>query len=282
MKNLPSDLPRAYRPLSAWGYVGYGLLFALPVIGQVLLLVFCFHSGHINRRSFARSYLCWALILILLIVLTLSGVMASILHQPVVRQALDQIGQQRWVQQLTELLPSAAEAPASVQLAEPVMTAAPTAIPAATKAPAVTNAPSAEKSTATKAPAVTKAPATAKATAKPAAKATAKAAAKATAKATAKPTARTAARPGVTKEFKETMDSYEAFYVEYVAFMKRYKTSNNMVAMMKDYTSMLEKEIEISEKLDAIDESKLNDADQIYFAEVSLRIQKLLLEAAKD
>ncbi len=77
-------LPEKYRPLTAWAYVGYQLLFAIPFIGFIILLVFCFSDGNINRRSFARSYFCvFLLVLIVLGVLltffALSGIMSSII-----------------------------------------------------------------------------------------------------------------------------------------------------------------------------------------------------------
>ena len=66
------DLPPKFRPLSAWAYFGYGLLFSLPVAGLVLLIVFsCGNRRNINLRSFARSHFC-TLILIAAIVLVLA------------------------------------------------------------------------------------------------------------------------------------------------------------------------------------------------------------------
>lgn len=51
-------LDSKYRPLGAWEYFGYTLLFSLPLIGFICLLIFCFSDSNINRRSFARSYFC--------------------------------------------------------------------------------------------------------------------------------------------------------------------------------------------------------------------------------
>ena len=55
-----------YRPLSPWAYVGYSILFCLPVIGIIFLIVFCFNNDNINRKNYARSYLCWLLIIAIL------------------------------------------------------------------------------------------------------------------------------------------------------------------------------------------------------------------------
>ena len=54
-----------YRLLSAWGYVGYTFLFAIPVIGFILLIVFSFSNTNYNRRNFARSHFCWLLIIVI-------------------------------------------------------------------------------------------------------------------------------------------------------------------------------------------------------------------------
>lgn len=62
MNNIPSE----YKPISAWGYFGYELLFCLPIIGFIFLLVFAFNNSNINRRNFARSYFCVFLIVIVI------------------------------------------------------------------------------------------------------------------------------------------------------------------------------------------------------------------------
>ncbi len=55
-----------FRPLSPWAYFGYTILFAIPVIGWIFLIVFTFSDRNINRRSFARSYWCIALVTVAL------------------------------------------------------------------------------------------------------------------------------------------------------------------------------------------------------------------------
>lgn len=51
-----------FRPISGWGYVGYTLLFSIPVLGLILLIVFAISDKNINRRSFARSFWCFMLL----------------------------------------------------------------------------------------------------------------------------------------------------------------------------------------------------------------------------
>ena len=64
----PSLIPYTpqYKPISAWGYFGYQILFAIPLIGFILLIVFSLSDSNINLRNYARSYWC-ALILIFVI-----------------------------------------------------------------------------------------------------------------------------------------------------------------------------------------------------------------------
>lgn len=59
LKNLPSK----YQPIGAWGYFGYSILFAIPIVGFIALIVCALSSSNINRRSFARSYFCVLIII---------------------------------------------------------------------------------------------------------------------------------------------------------------------------------------------------------------------------
>ena len=65
-KHEISQLPDKYRPLSAWAYFGYSIVFNIPVIGFILLIVCAVDSSNVNRRSFARSYFCGAFIVLIL------------------------------------------------------------------------------------------------------------------------------------------------------------------------------------------------------------------------
>lgn len=78
-----------FRPLSAWGYFGYSILFAIPIIGWIFLLVFTFSTKNYNRRSFARSYWCGFLVVAIIIgILLATGVGAGWLYEkiPVLRE----------------------------------------------------------------------------------------------------------------------------------------------------------------------------------------------------
>ena len=75
-----NNIPIEYKPISAWGYFGYQLLFAVPLVGLILLIVFSLGgTRNINLRNFARSYFCIYLLgLIFIIILFLLGYMPII------------------------------------------------------------------------------------------------------------------------------------------------------------------------------------------------------------
>lgn len=84
----------------------------------------------------------------------------------------------------------------------------------------------------------------------------------------------------VTPEFKEYIDSYEAFYDDYIEFMKKYSSDDaNVTEMMIDYTDMLSELSNWTEAIEKMDESTLSTADDTYFILVTLRIEKKLLDA---
>ena len=80
-KQEMATLPPKYRPLSAWEYFGYTLLFSIPIVGFICMIVFAFNDSNINRRSFARSFFCSLLIAAIFagILLLASGVLGSIM-----------------------------------------------------------------------------------------------------------------------------------------------------------------------------------------------------------
>lgn len=51
------NLPEEFKPISAWGYIGYNLLFSIPIIGTIMLFVYAFGgTSKINLRNYARSF----------------------------------------------------------------------------------------------------------------------------------------------------------------------------------------------------------------------------------
>lgn len=75
-------VPEENRPLGPWAYFGYSILFSIPVIGFILLIIFSFAGKNVNRKNFARSYWCWFIlalaIILILVVILLTGVLRGV------------------------------------------------------------------------------------------------------------------------------------------------------------------------------------------------------------
>lgn len=92
----------------------------------------------------------------------------------------------------------------------------------------------------------------------------------------------------VTPEFKEFIDSYESFMNDYCDFMEKYtgtETSGDtatLTAMMADYTSLLQQELEWVDKINAVDQSSLSAADSAYYLAATARVEKRLIEIGQS
>ena len=62
------QLPEEYKPISAWGYVGYMILYAIPLIGFIILIIKAVGATNVNVRNHARSYFCIMIIEFVLII----------------------------------------------------------------------------------------------------------------------------------------------------------------------------------------------------------------------
>ena len=63
--------------MGPWAYVGWQLLFSIPLVGFILLIVFSFDNSNLNRRNFARSYWCGLLVALGLAVVL--GILAAVI-----------------------------------------------------------------------------------------------------------------------------------------------------------------------------------------------------------
>lgn len=77
--NTVMNIPIEYKPISAWGYFGYNILFSIPLIGFIFLLVYALGgTRNINLKNYARSFFCiYAIVGIILGILIASGVIFS-------------------------------------------------------------------------------------------------------------------------------------------------------------------------------------------------------------
>ena len=87
---------------------------------------------------------------------------------------------------------------------------------------------------------------------------------------------------GVSPEFKKYMDSYEAFFDEYLDFMESADEEEEGFGYLLRYAAMMERYVEVMDSLDAIGDEELSTADELYYLEVLSRINKKLLEASAE
>ena len=63
------------RLITPWGYIGYSLLFSIPVLGLIFILVFSFSKKYPCRRNYARAVLIGVIIaLIVCVIMYFSGI----------------------------------------------------------------------------------------------------------------------------------------------------------------------------------------------------------------
>lgn len=87
---------------------------------------------------------------------------------------------------------------------------------------------------------------------------------------------------GMRPEFKEAMDSYEAFFDEYCAFMEKYIASDGSdVSLLLDYANYMSKYAEMMADFEAWEDEEMNDAETAYYIQVQTRINEKLLEVAQ-
>ncbi|MCC8357570.1 MAG: hypothetical protein LJU34_06995 [Oscillospiraceae bacterium] len=85
---------------------------------------------------------------------------------------------------------------------------------------------------------------------------------------------------GIDPDFKEALDSYEAFMNEYVEFMKEYMEadSSDLVGLLADYASYMAQYADMMDKIDAIYQDELSNEELAYYLEVTGRVLLKLSE----
>ena len=74
---MEHNIPEEYKPISAWGYFGYNLLFGIPLVGFIFLCVFALGgTNNVNLRNYARSFFC-ALLLALIFAIII-GILVAV------------------------------------------------------------------------------------------------------------------------------------------------------------------------------------------------------------
>ena len=83
---------------------------------------------------------------------------------------------------------------------------------------------------------------------------------------------------GLRSDFKQAMDSYEAFMNEYINFMKKYKANPSDMTILKDYSNYMSKYADWVNKFDKWESEDLNTEELKYYIDVQTRINKKLTE----
>lgn len=83
---------------------------------------------------------------------------------------------------------------------------------------------------------------------------------------------------GIRPEFKEAMDSYEAFYDEYCELMAEYADNPTDIVLLGKYAAMMEKAQDMEEKFAAWEEDEMSSEELKYYLDVNNRIQKKLID----
>ena len=86
---------------------------------------------------------------------------------------------------------------------------------------------------------------------------------------------------GIRPDFKTAMDSYEKFFDEYVAIMKKYANNPSDTSILADYTKYMGKYAQMMSDFEKWESEDMNDAELAYYLEVQGRITKKLLEVSR-
>lgn len=82
---------------------------------------------------------------------------------------------------------------------------------------------------------------------------------------------------GLRPEFKEAMDSYEAFFDDYCDFLEKYQQNPSDLELLAEYSEMLMKLSEMEASFGEWKEADMNKEELAYYLEVSNRITQELL-----
>ncbi len=86
---------------------------------------------------------------------------------------------------------------------------------------------------------------------------------------------------GIRPDFKTAMDSYEKFFDEYAAILKKYANNPSDKSILTDYTKYMEKYTQMMSDFEKWKSEDMNDAELVYYLEVQGRITEKLLEASQ-
>ncbi|MBQ1641660.1 MAG: hypothetical protein II104_01255, partial [Oscillospiraceae bacterium] len=88
-----------------------------------------------------------------------------------------------------------------------------------------------------------------------------------------------AAAEGIRDEVKEAVDSYEELMNEYCDFMQKYTENPSDMSILMEYATYMTKYEEAMDKIDALDDMDMNNAELSYYMAATARIEQRLLSA---
>lgn len=75
MENIPEN----YKPISPWTYFLLNIVFAIPLIGLIVLIVMALGgTDNINKRNYARSFFFGLLIAIIFLLIFGAAIIAAV------------------------------------------------------------------------------------------------------------------------------------------------------------------------------------------------------------
>ncbi len=75
------NVPEEYKPLGMWSYFLWQILFAIPIVGFILLIIQALAAKNKNLKNFARSYFCFLIIVIILfVILWATGTVSNLVN----------------------------------------------------------------------------------------------------------------------------------------------------------------------------------------------------------
>jgi RNA polymerase subunit RPABC4/transcription elongation factor Spt4 len=83
---------------------------------------------------------------------------------------------------------------------------------------------------------------------------------------------------GMRPEFKEAMDSYEAFYDKYFDFMGKFPENSSDLKWLAEYSNLIAQAADVDEKFEAWNEDEMNNEELKYYLDVHNRIMKKLVD----
>ena len=86
-------------------------------------------------------------------------------------------------------------------------------------------------------------------------------------------------KDSASSDIRKAIDSYEAFFDEYIAFMEKYKRNPSDLQLLADYMKFVDQYEKTMNELDALNDADMSAADREYYLDAMNRINKKLLNA---